>query len=163
MTSIPRYADLPIPPLPLRGSSVRLLLRLEGLVVAAVTVALYARLGASWLAFAALWLAPDLSMLGYLAGSCWGARVYNGVHAYVAPGVLALAGLLFHAHFALPTALIWANHIGVDRLCGFGLKYAEGFRWTHLGRPGAGGYAMGPEQSAPTAAPAPAPPAISRS
>jgi hypothetical protein len=25
------------------------------------------------------------------------------------------------------------NHIGVDRLLGYGLKYPAGFRWTHLG------------------------------
>jgi hypothetical protein len=146
---------------PLRGSTVRLLLRLEGLAVAAVTVAVYAHLGASWLVFAALWLAPDLSMLGYLAGSCWGARVYNAVHAYVAPAVLALCGLLLHTHLALPIALIWANHIGVDRLGGFGLKYAEGFGWTHLSAPSE---AMGRERSGRTpAVPAPAPPAIGRS
>ena len=42
------------------------LLRLEGLAVAAVTAVLYARTGASWWLFAALWLMPDLSMLGYL-------------------------------------------------------------------------------------------------
>jgi hypothetical protein len=40
------------------------------------------------------------------------------------------------AHGALPVALIWANHIGVDRLLGFGLKYADGFGFTHLGRVG---------------------------
>jgi hypothetical protein len=28
--------------------------------------------------------------------------------------------------------LIWIAHIGVDRMLGFGLKYAEGFRVTHL-------------------------------
>jgi hypothetical protein len=36
----------------------------------------------------------------------------------------------------LPIALIWANHIGVDRLMGYGLKYSDGFGWTHLGRLG---------------------------
>jgi hypothetical protein len=39
----------------------------------------------------------------------------------------------------VPVALIWVNHIGVDRLLGYGLKYADGFKWTHLGRMGAGG------------------------
>ena len=38
-------------------------------------------------------------------------------------------------NFALAIALIWANHIGVDRLLGFGLKYADGFGYTHLDRP----------------------------
>jgi len=116
-----------------RSSSVLFLLRLEGLAAAAVSAVLYARTGASWWLFAALWLAPDLSMLGYLAGDCWGARVYNAVHTYVTPVVLALGAVLLQAHVALAVALIWANHIGVDRLLGFGLKYADGFAYTHLG------------------------------
>jgi hypothetical protein len=116
--------------------SVLLILRLEGLAVAAVAAALYARTGASWWLFAGLWLAPDLSMLGYLGGACWGARFYNAVHSYVAPGTLALLALLLHATGLLPIALIWVNHIGVDRLMGYGLKYAEGFGWTHLGKLG---------------------------
>ncbi len=121
---------------PARAGSVQLLLRLEGLAVAAVTLALYARTGANWWLFAALWLAPDLSMLGYLAGSCRGARVYNAFHSYVGPLVLALCALLLQAHAVMPAALVWANHIGVDRLLGYGLKYGEGFGWTHLGRVG---------------------------
>jgi hypothetical protein len=121
---------------PARTSSVNLLLRLEGLAVAAVAAALYARTGASWGLFAALWLAPDLSMLGYLAGPCRGARVYNAFHTYAGPAALALSALLLRVHGALPVALIWANHIGVDRLLGYGLKYADGFGFTHLGRVG---------------------------
>ncbi|HLY42407.1 MAG TPA: DUF4260 domain-containing protein [Terracidiphilus sp.] len=120
---------------PVRGS-VLTLLRLEGLAVAAITVILYARTGASWWLFAAVWLVPDLSMLGYLHCSCWGARAYNAVHTYIGPAVLALFGLVAGAHYALPVALIWANHIGVDRLLGYGLKYGDGFGFTHLGRLG---------------------------
>jgi hypothetical protein len=112
------------------------LLRLEGLAVAAVSAVLCARTGAHWWLFAALWLTPDLSMLGYLAGSCWGARSYNAVHSYVVPAVLALSAYLLSAPAVLPFALIWANHIGVDRLMGYGLKYSDGFGWTHLGRLG---------------------------
>lgn len=123
-------------PAPTVSGSVLTLLRLEGLAVAAVTAVLYARTGASWWLFAALWLVPDLSMLGYLAGSCWGARVYNAVHTYVLPGALALSSLLLQAPILLPLALIWINHIGVDRLMGYGLKYSDGFGVTHLGRLG---------------------------
>jgi hypothetical protein len=36
-------------------------------------------------------------------------------------------------------ALIWAAHIGIDRALGFGLKYPDAFRSTHLG--GVGGRA----------------------
>lgn len=112
------------------------LLRLEGLAVAAVTFLLYARTGASWWLFAALWLAPDLSMLGYLYRPCWGARLYNAAHTYVLPGVLVFAALLLGAKAQLPVALIWINHIAIDRLLGYGLKYSTGFGWTHLGRIG---------------------------
>jgi len=126
----------PIAAAPAHSSSVIFLLRLEGLAAATAAAVLYARTGASWWLFAALWLAPDLSMLGYLAGSCRGARIYNAFHTYGSPGVLALCSLLPGAHGALPLALIWANHIGVDRLLGFGLKYADGFGFTHLGRTG---------------------------
>ena len=119
---------------PAAGSSVVLLLRLEGLIVAAISAVLYARSGASWWLFAALWLAPDLSMLGYAGGRpCWGARIYNAFHTYLLPGVLALSALLLRAHGLAPVALIWLNHIGVDRLLGFGLKYSDGFGFTHLG------------------------------
>jgi hypothetical protein len=119
---------------PPRGSSVRFLLRCEGLAVAAVTAVLFAHTGASWWLFAALWLLPDLSMLGYLSSPCLGARIYNAVHSYIVPAALAFCALLLHVRGPLlPIALIWINHIGVDRLCGYGLKYGEGFGYTHLG------------------------------
>ena len=118
-------------------ASVQYILRMEGLAVAAVSAVLYAHTGASWWLFAALWLTPDLSMLGYLGGRpCRGARVYNAVHSYVIPIVLAVSALLLRAPGLLPFALIWVNHNGVDRLLGYGLKYPTGFGWTHLGKLG---------------------------
>ena len=114
--------------------TVRYILRIEGLAIAIVSAVLYARTGASWWLFAALWLTPDLSMLGYLFGSCRGARTYNAIHTYTLPITLALSALALHANSLLPLALIWVNHIGVDRLMGYGLKYSNGFGWTHLSR-----------------------------
>jgi hypothetical protein len=131
-TSLP---DRSLPSFSVQGSPL-VLLRLEGLSVAALTFVLYARTGASWGLFAALWLVPDLSMLGYLYSSCWGARIYNAAHTYVVPGVLVVTALLMGAKTQLPFALIWINHIGIDRLMGYGLKYSNGFGWTHLGRLG---------------------------
>ena len=116
--------------------NVRVLLRLEGLAVAAVSVVLYARSGASWWLFAGLWLAPDLSILGYLSRPCRGARLYNAFHTYIVPATLAVIALLLRRTSLLPFALIWINHIGVDRMLGYGLKYPEGFGWTHLGKLG---------------------------
>jgi len=76
-------------------------------------------------------------MLGYLTGKpCTGARVYNAFHTYLLPAILAGTGLATHAHLAIAVALVWANHIAVDRLLGFGLKYSNGFASTHLGQAG---------------------------
>ena len=65
---------------PAVAAPVLLFLRLEGLALAAISAVLYARTGSSWWLFAALWLVPDLSMLGYLVSPCWGARLYNAIH-----------------------------------------------------------------------------------
>ena len=126
-----RYDASTPAPLPL---AVRILLRGEGLAIAAVAAVLYARTGASWWLFAALWLVPDLSMLGYLASPCRGARVYNAFHTYIVPITLGLLAWLLHARGLVPFALIWINHIGVDRTLSYGLKYSTGFTWTHLGQ-----------------------------
>ncbi len=132
MASSTSIADRSLSGFSVQGSPL-LLLRIEGLAVAVLTFALYARTGASWWLFAALWLAPDLSMLGYLYSSCWGARIYNAAHTYVLPAILVVAALALGAKAQIPIALIWINHIGIDRLMGYGLKYSNGFGWTHLG------------------------------
>ena len=109
-------------------------LRLEGLAVLTLMIALYVRLDHSWATFALLFLAPDVSFIAYAAGPRVGAACYNGVHSYVGPILLALIFTASDTPLAL--ALIWAAHIGVDRLLGFGLKYPDAFGHTHLGGPG---------------------------
>jgi hypothetical protein len=99
------------------------LLRVEGAVVFGMSVLLYWMNGGSWWLFALLLLAPDLSMLGYLAGRRVGVAVYNVFHAYPLPAVLAAFGLLEGSPVAVSGALIWFAHIGMDRVLGYGLKY----------------------------------------
>jgi Domain of unknown function (DUF4260) len=116
--------------------SLKTLLSLEWLAVLAAALVAYATSGYSWWLFALLILAPDLSMLGYLGGPAVGAFAYNAVHTLVAPGALALAAWLFTSPFTMALALILAAHIAADRALGYGLKYASGFKDTHLGRIG---------------------------
>ncbi|MEX2608821.1 MAG: DUF4260 domain-containing protein [Gemmatimonadota bacterium] len=111
-------------------------LRAEGAAALVLSLALYAGTGASWWLYAALFLAPDLAMLGYLAGPRPGALLYNAAHTYVLPLLLAVAGGLAHVPVAVPVALVWVGHIGFDRMLGYGLKERSGFRDTHLGRIG---------------------------
>jgi hypothetical protein len=114
----------------------RALLRLEGLTLFAGMVLLYAIWDGSWWVFALLFLAPDLSFLAYLASPKAGAVVYNAAHSYMAPMALMVAGFGMAAPLVLSIAMIWLAHIGFDRALGYGLKYAAGFGFTHLGRIG---------------------------
>ena len=113
-----------------------MLLRLEGLAVFAAAVAAYAQFGAGWGWFALLFLAPDLSFLAYLAGPRAGAAAYNATHAYVGALALLAVGMSGAMPLLLAAGLVWCAHIGFDRALGYGLKYAAGFRETHLGRLG---------------------------
>jgi hypothetical protein len=110
---------------------VRFWLRLEGLGAGALAIMLYQRAGHSWVLFAILFLAPDVSFLGYLAGARIGAAVYNTFHSYAGPLLLAAAAVALGSSTAIP--LIWVAHIGLDRLVGYGLKYPSAFGDTHLG------------------------------
>ncbi len=114
----------------------RLLLRLEGLALLVGATGLYAWLGASWSLYAVLFLAPDMSMLGYLVGPRAGAALYNAAHTTLVPlALMGLAAALGSIGLAA-VAAVWAAHVGFDRLLGYGLKHATAFRDTHLGRLG---------------------------
>lgn len=108
-------------------------LRVEGGVFFALAVGLYAHVDGSWLLFLALFLVPDVVLLGYLGGPRLGAWTYNLLHAYVGPIlVLALGHLLWEGLVGI--ALIWVAHIGFDRMLGYGLRLERGFGFTHLGK-----------------------------
>jgi hypothetical protein len=114
----------------------RILLRLEGLTLFVGMTLLYAVWDGSWWVYAILFLAPDLSFLGYLAGSRTGAIIYNAAHSYMAPMALMTTGFALASPLVLSIAMIWLAHIGIDRALGYGLKYSAGFGFTHLGRIG---------------------------
>ena len=107
-------------------------LRLEGAVLLTVSVLLYALYGGGWLLFFGLLLLPDIAMLGYLGGTRLGAATYNLFHAYPLPALLLGVALLTPNPLLLSLSLIWFAHIGMDRLLGYGLKYPDAFKHTHL-------------------------------
>jgi len=118
------------------AGGLRTMLRLEGLTLFVGMTLLYAVWGGSWWIYAVLFLAPDLSFAGYLSGPRVGAIVYNAAHSYMAPVTLMVTGFAMAAPLTLSIAMIWMAHIGIDRALGYGLKYADGFTFTHLGRIG---------------------------
>jgi len=142
LASVPQYRSQTSSALMVSGGAgfacggIRLLLRLEGAAAFAAAVALYAHAGFSWPIFVLLFLSPDLSMLGYVAGPRAGATAYNFVHTYTLALPLALAGFFAALPAVTAAGLILIAHIGLDRAFGYGLKYATAFGDTHLGRTG---------------------------
>jgi len=115
---------------------VRVVLRLEGLCVLVAASVAYSKFGLGWGTFALFFLTPDISLLGYLAGPKIGAVSYNLAHSYSGAVACLVAGLVLPAPTILDIGLIWCAHIGFDRALGYGLKYSDGFSFTHLGRIG---------------------------
>jgi hypothetical protein len=111
-----------------------ILLRVEDAALFGLTLFFYQSDGAKWWIFLALFLWPDLFMIGYLVNVRLGADLYNLVHTEALPIILAGASLGWHKAEILPFALIWLAHIAFDRALGFGLKYPTSFKDTHLQR-----------------------------
>ena len=111
-------------------------LRLEELLMFALALYLFSKLGASWGLFALLLFAPGLSILGYLANSRFGAWTYNLIHHKgLAIALYAFGSLLTVPWLMFAGALLFA-HPSFDRVFGYGLKYEDSFHNTHLGRIG---------------------------
>jgi hypothetical protein len=113
-----------------------LLLRIEELVLFAASLYAYAHMHFTWWLFAVLFLAPDLSMLGYVAGPRTGAASYNIGHFIVLPILLLAIGIFSHRPALIAVSLIWFGHITLDRALGYGFKYPSFFKDTHLQRIG---------------------------
>lgn len=108
------------------------ILRLENIAIAIFGIYAYAYLGGTWWFFALLFLTPDFSMLGYLAGNKIGANTYNLFHTPILPIALFAVAVVLSSPLLMQIALIWLTHIYFDRAVGYGLKLPTGFKHTHL-------------------------------
>ena len=108
-------------------------LRLEGLTLLFGSLVAYSTTRQPlWLVPLTL-LLPDLVMVGYLAGTRFGASMYNLAHTTSLPAALIGLGWWQHQRLAVALGLVWLAHIGMDRLMGYGLKYGDDAQHTHLG------------------------------
>ncbi len=109
------------------------LLKLEGFAVFLLALVFYWQQSFGWTLFWSTVLLPDLALLGYLVNAKVGTTAYNITHSKLLPSALAVVAILTGNALFSALALIWFVHIGVDRVLGYGLKYPEGFKVTHLG------------------------------
>ena len=94
---------------------------------------LFSLLNFAWWWFPALLLVPDLSMVGYVVNSGVGAITYNIAHHKALAIVIGLAGLYTSNQDLMLTGIIMLAHSSMDRALGYGLKYPDSFKHTHLG------------------------------
>lgn len=111
-------------------------LKLEELAQFACCVYLFAQLPYPWWIFPACLFLPDVSMIGYLGGNRSGALCYNIFHHKMLAIVVGICGFFAQNEILQLVGIILYAHSAMDRMLGYGLKYEDGFKFTHLGRIG---------------------------
>ena len=72
-------------------------------------------------------------MIGYVVNTKVGAALYNLAHHQgLALGIL-IAGIYLSFPGLTLTGIILFGHSAMDRMLGYGLKYPDDFKHTHLG------------------------------
>lgn len=109
------------------------LLKLEELALFVLSLFLFSRLDYGWGWYLLLFFALDLSMLGYLVSPRLGAWTYNLVHHKGLAVALYILGYLLSAPWLMFAGTLFLGHSSLDRVFGYGLKYPDSFKATHLG------------------------------
>lgn len=104
-----------------------------GMMLAPLVLIPFLGISLPWWIYPILFFAPDLGILGYLGGNKTGAVVYNLFHHKGLATAIGITGWLLQDNYLLLAGLILFSHASFDRVFGFGLKYTEGFKHTHLG------------------------------
>lgn len=108
-------------------------LKLEELLQFALGIYLFSTLSYTWWWFLVLILLPDIGMLGYLINTKTGALTYNVLHHKGLAILIFLVGVYFEIEVMQLIGIILFSHAALDRVFGYGLKYADNFKNTHLG------------------------------
>ncbi|MEO6637933.1 MAG: DUF4260 domain-containing protein [Ginsengibacter sp.] len=80
-----------------------------------------------------LFFAPDIGMLGYLFNTKVGALTYNIFHHKGIALVVACSGYFLNSDVLAAIGTLLFAHASFDRILGYGLKYSDDFKNTHLG------------------------------
>ena len=109
------------------------LLKLEELGQFLLSIILFTQLDYSWWVFPACILLPDISMMGYLGNPKTGARLYNLFHHKLTAVIILISGIWLHSSLIALAGVILFGHSAMDRIFGYGLKFDDHFKNTHLG------------------------------
>lgn len=109
------------------------LIKLEQLALFGLSIFLFSQTGFKWWWFPALLLLPDISMLGYLVNKKAGAWMYNLFHHQGLAILVLCLGWQLDLYWLQLAGIILLGHSSMDRIFGYGLKYPDDFKHTHLG------------------------------
>lgn len=109
------------------------IIKLEELGMFLLSLLMFAETGFGWWWFPALLLLPDVSMIGYLFNNRVGAFCYNFFHHKGIAVVMYGAGFLAGQSYLELAGAILFGHSSMDRFFGYGLKFVDSFKQTHLG------------------------------
>ncbi|WP_247236888.1 DUF4260 domain-containing protein [Telluribacter sp. SYSU D00476] len=109
------------------------LLKFEEAAQWAFSIFLFSQLPYAWWWYPALILLPDLSMIGYASNTRVGAAMYNLFHHKALGVALGVLGSSVGSPALMLAGVILFGHSAMDRMLGYGLKYNDSFKHTHLG------------------------------
>lgn len=109
------------------------LIKLEELGQFLFSIVLFSQLDYAWWVFPVCILLPDLSMLGYLVNPKIGAWSYNLFHHKLLAIVILVLGYWIDYPLIILSGIILFGHSSMDRFFGYGLKFEDNFKHTHLG------------------------------
>lgn len=112
------------------------ILKLEELALFLLGIYLFGVLPFAWWWFLVLLLVPDVGMFGYLFSPKLGALTYNLFHHRGLGVAIYFLGIYGNHHELQLAGVILFSHIAMDRALSYGLKYENGFKFTHLGKIG---------------------------
>lgn len=110
----------------------RNLIRLEEMMIFVLSGYLFSLLDYGWWLFLVLLLTPDLGMMGYAINKKIGAIIYNIVHHRGLQLMIYFIGLMLDLRIMMLIGVILFAHSSLDRVFGYGLKYKDDFKHTHL-------------------------------
>ncbi len=109
-------------------------LKLEEATMLIFSIVLFNQLHFSSWWYLVLFFAPDISILGYLVNTKIGAYSYNFFHHKAVAISVGLLGLYLQNEIYMLVGIIIFGHSSFDRILGYGLKYTDSFKNTHLGK-----------------------------
>lgn len=108
-------------------------LKLEELAQFLLAIILFNQLHYAWWVFPACILLPDVSAVGYLINPKVGAFTYNLFHHKLLAIIVLMMGFWLQIPILTLAGIILFAHSAMDRIFGYGLKYNDDFKHTHLG------------------------------